>query len=338
MSGNSISYKAPTRIDLAGGTLDLWPLYNFFSPTVVVNMAIDLYATVTIRETGNADAIRLVSVDQEEEVTIFPNNPEKKFLRSQLPLLRKVVEHYAQKGGIEVTTDCMALDGSGLGGSSALNVGLNVLCNHYFQRGIPDEGIIELAKNLEAQLMGIPTGTQDYYPALYGGIEILHYTPEGIFREEVPIDAQKLQDRILLVYSHKPQYHGINNWDVYKGCIEGNHTLMEKLQHISNISLRMADALRKEEYDVIGHLLGEEWQKRRGIGKNISTPQIEELIIAGRQNGAISAKVCGAGGGGCVIFYCNEGKKDDVAEAIVKNGGKILDFNIVKKRPAVICE
>ncbi|MBF0274073.1 MAG: hypothetical protein HQK84_02460 [Nitrospinae bacterium] len=336
MKKDALTYNAPVRMDFAGGTIDLWPLYNFFQPTVVVNMAIDLNATVTIRKTKDKETIKISSIDQKQEVTLYPGNEKKIYFGSKLPLVRKVIEYYGGKGGIEIISDCKVPDGSGLGGSSSLNIALNVLCNHFYKKGFTDEEILEVSKNLESQVLGIPTGTQDYYPPLYGGVQIIHYLPEGIKREEVTIDTNKLLNRLVLVYSHKPKFHGINNWDVYKSCIDGNKMLMNKMKNLSEISLKMAEAFRNSDFDEIGKLINEEWQKRRGIAKNISTPLIEQMITAGRQSGAMAAKVCGAGGGGCLFFYCNEGTKEDVQNTVASLGGTILDFTIVKKRPVII--
>jgi len=332
-----LTYHAPVRIDFAGGTIDLWPLYNFFQPTVVVNMAIDLYTTVTLQETREKEQIKIVSLDKKEELILYLKDDQKKYLGNKLPLIRKITDFYHNgAGGIEITTASKIPDGSGLGGSSSLNIALNVLCNHYYQRGFSDEEIIEVAKNLESQILGIPTGTQDYYPALYGGVEIIHYKEEGIKREEIYIDTELLMERLILVYTHKPKYHGINNWEVYKSCIDGNQILRNKMKNLREISLKMADAFRNAHFDEIGILLNHEWQKRRGIAKNISTPLIEKMITAGRQAGAMAAKVCGAGGGGALLFYCNQGTKKEVEKTIQQMGGTILNFNIVDTRPTII--
>ncbi len=334
---SSLHYQAPTRIDFAGGTLDLWPLYTFFQPTVVVNAAINIPVQVTLKETDNPQEIKLISLDKQKEETLYVGKGKKQYSRQCLPLLRRLARFYCgNKGGLEICTHSPLPEGSGLGASSALNIGLNVLLDHYHKTGYCDDILITVAKNLEAEVMGIPTGTQDYYPALWGGIEVLHYLPEGTYREEIKIDINALEERLLLVYSHKPEKHGINNWEVYKGCIEGNHALIDKLEKISKTALAMAEAFRKGDLDTIGFLLGEEWQQRRSLSPHVSTPVVDKLITLGRQAGAISAKACGAGGGGALLFFCREECREEVASALLHEGARVLECSIVTERPTVI--
>jgi D-glycero-alpha-D-manno-heptose-7-phosphate kinase len=90
----------------------------------------------------------------------------------------------------------------------------------------------------------------------------------------------------------------------------------------------MRAALLSGDLAEAGRVLGEEWDNRRALAPGVSTPMIEELILLARAAGAPNSKVCGAGGGGCVIFFCDTGRKHDVDRALRDAGAHVLDFHI----------
>ncbi|MZH46559.1 MAG: hypothetical protein F3739_05955, partial [Nitrospinae bacterium] len=114
-----IKSSAPTRIDLAGGTLDIWPLHLFFDNPPTLNAAIDLYATVEIT-TRKDKRIVLTSRDLglSENFSSLGALPDK----HPLELIVRTLKFYAPQTGLEISTDCQAPQGSGIGGSSALNI------------------------------------------------------------------------------------------------------------------------------------------------------------------------------------------------------------------------
>ena len=153
-----IRSSAPTRIDLAGGTLDLWPLHLFFDNPPTLNAAIDLYATVEL--TARRDkAIVLESRDlgRKAKFRNLAALPE----RHPLVLLIKLIRFYQPKTGLHMITDCQAPAGSGIGGSSALNIALNGALNRFTNKRYNREQMIEIARNIETQVIDVPTGTQD---------------------------------------------------------------------------------------------------------------------------------------------------------------------------------
>ena len=155
------------------------------------------------------------------------------------------------------------------------------------------EQIRVIAQNIEAQLIRVPTGCQDYYPAMYGGANAIHLREDGIFCEPITIPASELNKRFVLFYTGAPRQSGLNNWE-----------------------------------DNVERLLHEEWKLRRTNAPGITNPLIDKLIAAARRQGARAAKVCGAGGGGCVIALIEEGTRERVHDAIQKNGGQPLQFQI----------
>ncbi len=323
-----IRSSAPTRIDLAGGTLDLWPLYLFFDCPPTLNAAINLYATVELRPRRDK-AIVLESRDLGCQARFrgLQALPDK----HPLILLIKLIQFYQPSTGLNLVTDCRAPAGSGIGGSSALNIALNGALNRFTGRRYNREQMIEIAKNLETQVIDVPAGTQDYYAAMYGGVQYIHHPIVQTERGSLPLNLKDLQRRFILCYTGKPHHSGINNWSVYKKAIDGNPKVRKSLARIAEVTRQMEKGLRQGRLARFDHWFHEEWKARKALAPGISTPQMDRMIRAAKSKGALAAKVCGAGGGGCVAFYVSPDKKIPVQQALKSHGGTLLDFKFVAR-------
>jgi D-glycero-alpha-D-manno-heptose-7-phosphate kinase len=193
---------------------------------------------------------------------------------------------------------------------------------------MPIEQMRLTAQNVEAQIMHVPTGCQDYYPALHGGLNAIHLEVDGILREPLPVPAQELDSRFLLVYTGAPRKSGTNNWEVFKAYVSSDKRVVKNFDHIAEISKSMYAALKKPDWNEVARLMREEWKFRRSNCASISTPLIDRLMMVAGKTGGRAAKVCGAGGGGCVIFMVKEGAKERVSQAIRMNGGYVLPCSV----------
>ncbi|MDQ6678219.1 MAG: GHMP kinase [Acidobacteriota bacterium] len=322
-----ITAKAPCRVDMAGGTLDIWPLYLFHHNAVTVNFAIDRYTSCTL-ETREDSQIILRSRDLNREERFPSLEALVSAKRYRLPLLAWVVRHFAPQTGIELSTDSEAPAGAGISGSSALIIAVASALNRLTKAGHSLEKLREIAQNIEAQIIRVPTGSQDYYPAMYGGVSALELSPAGITRREIPLPPEELNSRFLLAYTGVPRNSGINNWEVMKAHIDRDRAVHRNFTRISAIANGMRTALESANWDDAGRLLREEWSLRRKNAPGISTPLIDRLIQVTRRAGAEGAKVCGAGGGGCVFFLVDCGAKASVAAAIAKEGATVLSATL----------
>jgi len=323
-----IKSSAPTRIDLAGGTLDIWPLHLFFGNPPTLNAAIDLYATVEINPRKDKRIV-LRSQDLKLEssfssVNALPDN-------HPLELLTRTVKFYAPKSGLEITTNCQAPQGSGIGGSSALNIALHGAMNKLVGKKYNKKEMIEIAKNIETQVIGVPAGCQDYYPAMYGGIRSVKPGFMGIDTETLPVKAKELTRHFILCYTGKPRSSGINNWKVTKSALDGDKKVIQHLRTISNCALEMYQLLKKGRINGIAKIFEKEWEARKQLAPTISTPAMDKLIRSAIKSGARAAKVCGAGGGGCLAFIVPPQKKQFIVNDLKSKGGKILQFKFVTR-------
>lgn len=322
--------QAPCRVDMAGGTLDIWPLYLFHANAMTVNFAINRYTSCTL-QTREDSRIVLRSIDLKREET-FESLPALRAARQyKIPLLAYLLRHFTPETGIEITSDSEAPAGAGISGSSALIIAVASALNRLTCTGYNLEKLREVSQNIEAQIIRVPTGSQDYYPALYGGIAALELTERGICRYPISLDAAELNDRFVLAYTGAPRNSGINNWEVMKAHVDGNRSVHRNFDRIAAIAGGMRVALEQADWDSAGRLLREEWTHRRKNVPGITTPLIDELITAARKAGSQGAKVCGAGGGGCVFFLTERGARQSVADSIHKIGGTVLDAKVATR-------
>jgi D-glycero-alpha-D-manno-heptose-7-phosphate kinase len=327
---STITAHAPCRVDLAGGTIDLWPLYLFHPGAVTVNFAVTILTRCRITRLAGKQ-IRLISLDtgaREEYASLEALKTARKPKHS---LAAYLVRFFNPEGGLEIETHSESPAGAGISGSSALMIATTAALAKLTGRTLGLEKIREIAQNVEAQLIQVPTGCQDYYPALYGGVSAIHLDPDGIHREAVPVAAEELDQRFVLAYTGAPRQSGINNWKVYQAHINGDRRVFRNFENIAEIAQAMHVALAQSDWTQVIRLLREEWKLRKTNAPRISTPLIEKLIKAAAKNGAKAAKVCGAGGGGCVVFLCEPDARERVAAAVAAHGGQVLPARVARE-------
>jgi D-glycero-alpha-D-manno-heptose-7-phosphate kinase len=295
--------RAPTRIDFAGGTLDIPPLYLFHQPAITINVAINLFATVQVmRRPGRA--IRLVASDQGRQLA-WPSRERISWTHEPyLEMLARLIQSLAPDGGLNVRTDCQAPAGAGTGGSSALAVATAAALSTVAGRPLTRVALIEYAKSIETQAIRVPTGYQDYYAAAYGGASSIEFGLSGIRRTAIAGRAflAQLERHLLLLYLGKPRFSGANNWDLFKRHIEGNRKTLALFDALQDNALAMRHAFQAQDLCGIARLLNQDWDTRRRALPTMSSPSIDRLIRSLRRAGAVGARVCGAGGGGCLAL------------------------------------
>lgn len=319
-----IETSAPTRIDLAGGTIDIWPLYLFHPGAQTLNAAISLRASATI-ETRDDDRIVIRSLDT--KTTLEANTWQELRERRELRLLA-LLAHFFEARGITLTTSCESPAGAGIAGSSALNVAVCAALADWSRTHYEPEALLQVAMNVEAQTIGVPTGLQDYRPALYGGVAALELGVDGIRRVALDVDIHALEQRMVLCYTGEPRNSGTNNWEITKKHIDGDPHVFDCFERIRDTAAVMREALAREDWDGVGRAIAEEWDNRKRLAPGVTTPGIEALIARAKAAGATAAKVCGAGGGGCLFCYGPPSAHAAIAAALAAGGARVLDYRI----------
>jgi D-glycero-alpha-D-manno-heptose-7-phosphate kinase len=318
-----VTASAPTRIDLAGGTIDIWPLYLFHHGAQTLNVAISLRAHVTIEERGQG--IEIVSEDTGTRLMV----DEPTLLRDddRLALLGRLTYAYNVRG-ITMHTRGESPAGAGIAGSSALNVAVCGALAHWTGANVDPEALLETAKNVEAQAIKVPTGLQDYRPAMYGGIAAIELGEHRLTRVPLRVDATELERRIVLCYTGAPRNSGTNNWEIMKRHIDGDAHVFDCFERIRDTAANMRTALEAGDWEETGRQLATEWQNRKRLAPGVTTPHIDALIASAVDAGAYAGKVCGAGGGGCLFCLTPPQHVDAVRQALSAGGARLLDFHI----------
>lgn len=316
--------SAPTRIDLAGGTLDIWPLYLFHDQAQTLNAAISLRAKCTVTpEPGGRIVIKSADTGRAVEV----NRSADLRQNHELRLIGRLL-HFFKAEGLRVETDCASPMGAGIAGSSALNVAVCGALAAWTGREFPPENLLQIAMNIEAQAIDVPTGAQDYRPAYYGGISAVELREEGVRRVGLDVPPADLEARLVLAYTGASRNSGINNWEVFKRHIEGDRDVFDRFERIRDIAVAMRQALERAEWDEVGRQIAEEWENRKRLAPGVSTPDIDRMMAAAREAGALGAKICGAGGGGCLIAFADPSKTAAVRAALSAHGARLLDYRV----------
>jgi D-glycero-alpha-D-manno-heptose-7-phosphate kinase len=351
-----IDSKAPTRVDLAGGTLDLWPLYLFFESPLTINLGIDLWASTRLEAvTSGSDCAVLRAEDQKAELklgwdVLLSDQPLN--VPPQLELHAKLLRFFARKkatppkGTLTLSTSAKSPAGAGLGGSSTLSVSIVGALSTWARDGeVPQtategEHFIEIVRDIETTVIKVPAGVQDYYGAMFGGLQALHWGAGSHKRESLPESTLKeLEKRLLLFYSGQSRNSGINNWALFKAFIDKDQATAEKFAAIHSATHGLHKALLAQDWHAVGSAIAAEWRARRTLAPGITTDTMDRAFESAMKLGATAGKVCGAGGGGCFFVYLPEssdtpagaGAREQIRSAIEALGIRSLPFKAVPK-------
>jgi D-glycero-alpha-D-manno-heptose-7-phosphate kinase len=319
-----IESSAPTRIDLAGGTLDIWPLYLFHEGAQTLNAALSLRARCSLRPRSDA---RIVIISDDTGARVEASHWSELRDNPELRLLGRLL-HYFQAEGLELRTKCASPVGAGIAGSSALNIAVCAALARWSGVARTDDELLQIAMNVEAQAIDVPTGAQDYRPALFGGVSAVELRVDGIRRVALPVDIGALESRLVLAYTNASRNSGINNWEVTKRHIDGDRDVQARFGKIRDIATSMRQALEVEDWAEVGRQVGEEWENRKRLAPGVTTPAIDAMLAAARAAGARAGKVCGAGGGGCLFCIGEPEHVPAIRAALQAAGARLLDFTI----------
>ena len=312
-----VTVRAWCRVDLAGGTLDIWPLGLLHPGARTVNVAIDLAATVRLQRSGSYVVRQGESVVESRSAAELSSHPAS--------ALVGVVAAALSLPPVEVELASDSPRGGGLGGSSALVVALIAAAEEELDlpRSRPNEKA-RLARDLEARLMSLPTGMQDHYPALLGGALEIRQEPGGEQVRRLNVDLGTLGDSLLVVYSGASHFSAGNNWQVVRRRLDGEAEVTALFEGIARAASELVPALEAGDLPHVGELMSREWSYRRRLAEGISTPLLESLLERARALGAWGCKACGAGGGGCMAFLCPPDRKAAIGQALEELGGRVL--------------
>lgn len=322
---SEIKIFSPTRVDLAGGTLDMWPLYNFVGGAKTVNVAIDVYSQVELRKTSGTE----VTIESKDlgylktfsnlDALLASNEP-------QLTLYKPLLAFFKPTSGFHMVTASQSPVGAGLGGSSSLVISMMKAFYKFLGQPVPSSHeVVHIAHNMEAQILNTPTGTQDYYPAFSGGLNILNYSVKDIQQKVVPISSTPLKEHFLLVYTGKAHHSGINNFEVLKSAVTKDAKVMSALNSLKDVAEKTAHACLSNEWNKLPDIFEHEYKYRIQLTEHFSSPEIRQIKEISQKTGQSQVKICGAGGGGCVLVWTAPEVRSRIIKECQTQGFQILN-------------
>lgn len=319
--------RAPVRIDLAGGTVDIWPLFLLLDRPTTVNVGIDLYADTELKvkvpkNSADRGTALLRSQDQKVELRIPTREIETANVPPTLILHQRLLAYFLERrrnlvgsdlsNELEITLSTLARSpaGAGLGGSSALSISLIGALEAWaknrtaIEPQVDGDRLITVARDIETRILGVPAGLQDYFGAMYGGLQSIAWNVSAHQRSWLAEDVLNgLESRLLVFYSGQSRNSGINNWLLFKGLIDKDPKVREKFELISRSARLLDQALRTKNWIGAGDAIADEWAVRRTLAEGISIPEIDRAFDIAAAHGVRSVKICGAGGGGCFFVF-----------------------------------
>ena len=326
---NPLRVKSPTRIDLAGGFLDIWPVYALLNHCCVVNCSIPLFTSVSLqfRKTKEIDIeIHWPSGLYKKSFSclrdVFAESAQ------EVALLREHFRYWSTgsdclKGGFSICLKSQSPIGAGLGGSSSLGVSLVKLFSLIRKKEFPSREVVFLCRDLETAVLHKPAGIQDYIPALGEKIFILYMVRLSAFgpewtEKQVPKDFFK--HHILLLDLGQPHHSGNNNWNILKKVIEKDENILRGLYRLRDNALKVAEFCERGEWIDGFQCIQKDHDLRSEFFPGWLTPSVSKVSQLLIDEGAQSLKLCGAGGGGCLMVMTKDLKsKKHLQQVCVKH-------------------
>jgi D-glycero-alpha-D-manno-heptose-7-phosphate kinase len=319
--------KAPLRISFAGGGTDVSP-YPEERGGAVLNATIDKYAYATLLAKPGSGAARVHSLDFEVDAEYHA--PQDFVFNGELDLVKAVLRHFRRADQeLEIFLHSDAPPRTGLGSSSTMTVALAGLFQRYLRLPLTTYELAELAYRIERVELGDPGGRQDQYAAAFGGFNFIEFTGSMTVVNPLRIDPEVMNElayRLMLCYTGVTRYSGQIIEDQTRAYRSGRAETVEALDDAKRLAFDMKRGLLTGDLDEMGRLLHEGWEAKKRFTEGISNPEIDHFYQEARSAGALGGKLTGAGGGGYLLLFCDFQRRQEVAKAVTRAGGRIVDF------------
>lgn len=306
--------KTPLRISFLGGGTDFRGFFHA-EDGWVLSSAIDKFIYVVLKERFDKKIrvgyTKTEMVDHIDEV--------------QHELVRECLRKTGITHGVEIATMAdIPSEGSGLGSSSTVTVGLLNAMYAHLNQPVSHEQLAREACEIEIDILGKPIGIQDQYIAAYGGQRFLHFSKnsavDACYPDEVTTDSlnlcteqvRKLNEHLLLFYTNVAR----KAESVLGEQVQNMEQRLHVLREMKALAIEARAALEAHEFHEFGRLLDQSWQLKKQLASRISNSVIDDLYQAAQSAGAVGGKITGAGGGGFLLLYCEPNRQDDVRRAL----------------------
>ncbi|MGI0151022.1 MAG: GHMP kinase [Thermoplasmata archaeon] len=319
--------KAPLRISFAGGGTDVSP-YPEERGGAVLNATIDKFAYATLLAQSGSGAAKVHSLDFDVDAEFHA--PQDFVFNGELDLVKAVLRHFHRSDSeIEIFLHSDAPPRTGLGSSSTMTVALTGLFQRYLRLPLTTYELAEMAYRIERVELGDPGGRQDQYAAVFGGFNFIEFSRDSVVVNPLRIDPEvrhELAYRLMLCYTGITRYSGQIIESQTTAYRERRPQTVEALDQTKQLAFDMKKELLTGNLDAMGHLLDDSWEAKKRFTDAVSTPEIDRFYTAARAAGALGGKLTGAGGGGYLLLFCDFRRRQEVARAVTRAGGRIVEF------------
>ena len=345
---------SPTRVDIVGGLLDIWPIYTFIEDCFIVNFSIPVFTSV---EWGQGQKIyekkkksikssHKTNLPIQIKISSPAHNYENSFSnikdlleesKQELSLLQAHLKYwmnflkedkknnsfFTEEKSFSLCLNSQSPIGAGLGGSSSLCVSLSKVFCSLFHQSLTASELIMLCRDIEASLLHAPAGIQDYIPAIESKENELYIIQNTPFapqwkKQEVPLDFFK--DHFLLIDTGKSHHSGNNNWEILKKAVEKDQDILKALCLLRDNALNVVHLCKEERWDDLPVYLEKENNLRQKYFSNWSPSSVSSLMELMKKEGADVVKLCGAGGGGCLLVFAkSKAHKESLKKVCQRN-------------------
>lgn len=298
--------QTPLRISFAGGGTDLSEFYSQHGGAVI-SSAIDKYIYVIVKQRFDS----LIHLNWSKKETVESVD------QIEHELIKEAMKKTGVLKGVEITTiSDIPSEGSGLGSSSSVTVGL-LQALYLYQGVIVDaEKLAQEACDIEINILGKPVGKQDQYIASYGGLRHFEFKKKGNVIVTTPqINSNSLYDiglHLMLFFTGKTR-------KAEKILLEQKRKIKDSekiLKRMKEQSFEVLKAFNLGDLRFLGKALKESWELKKQLVGEISTSDIDKIYDLAIKSGALGGKIAGAGGGGFLLLYVPLGKQNNVRKAL----------------------
>jgi len=322
--------RAPVRIDFAGGWTDVAE-FAVGRPGAVTNAAITIYSYASLmpydRDSSPNEGVRIYSSDF--DTYIEAEAIGKLEYDGNIDLVKAAIKRMEVPGGFEIATQSRAPAGSGLGTSAAMGVALIGALGKYAGKYMVDYEVAELASDIERAELGIRGGKQDHYTSALGGANFLEFDGERVRYSRLNLPQElvfELEKNLVLCYTGKSRLSGDIHASVASNFNRGEDGTVDAIDELKTIAFETRNALIAGDLYEFALLLTENWRNQKRLHPSVTNEEIERFFEIANREGALGGKALGAGGGGCLLFYCKPERQPLVARALAEAGARLLSF------------
>ena len=302
---------APCRADLAGGTLDIWPIGLLHPGAVTVNLAVPVIVDLLVTDDAPKGVVEH-SVDGAGPPTVLTPDDAGRDLTAA------VAFHFRPEGGMRVSVKQQAPVGSGLGGSSAYGVALAKASAALSDLVPEDPELVRLVQNLEARILETPTGCQDHWGAVRGGVLALNLEADGDRVESLDVSTGWVGERFTVFFTGITHHSGMVNWQVIRRRLDRDGATIHAFDEIAAAARSCRRSLLAADESGVARALRREWSSRKRLAPEVCPDELQHIEQAAMAAGAAAFKACGAGGGGSILVWHEPEQRAAVEAALVR--------------------